>query len=857
MNNRLAKSLRRFSAQGMVEFALALPFLLVLALGIIEAGRMLLIYSATLTSSREAARYGSAAGDVGGYVAHFQDCAGIRAAARRVGSLAGIQDGNVTITFDRGPGTNVIANCNPNFTITDPNVEQVSLGDRIIVQVVAAYQPLIPLVRFSSFPITTTTRRTIIKDVEILGTPPSPVPPLAYFSEASHSWDETSGTVIVRVQISAPTSKVVSVPFSIADIGTEAGDYTLLTSSPLVISPGFVTGEIHIELNDDAMDEDDEALLVIMGTPTNAVKDSPDEHLLTILDNDPPPFVFFSASSQAQSEEADIAVNVQLSAPSSRDITVHFAVSGTALQGVGNDYTIASSPIVIPAGDSIYSIIADVNDDPIDEDDETIVVTMGAVENAIKGSPEVHTATILDNDLPPLVYFVWESQVGDESVGTMTAMLELSAPSSKEITVPFSVGGTAEQGSDYTISGSPVVIAPGETSAEILITVLDDGDPTEDDETVEVSIDVPVNATKGTPGTHTAIISNLAVTPSVSFTRASQSASEAEAGEEITIVAQLSAASSRDVVVPFSVGGSATQGSDFTIASGPLVIPAGGARAEITLTVLDDSLDEYNETVFVLMGEPSNATRGEPNSHTVTITDDDDLPTVYFSSTGQTQPESVGVMTASVSLSAPSGKPVTVPFTLGGTATPEVDFTISASPLTIPAGSLGGEILIAVSDDSLIETSEEIVLTLGAPLEANLGSPEVHTAVIVDNEPVCPTPASMPFFAGPPDKNKLVWTLSSPNPLISVNLLSVSIRWPSGARTDLEAITFGETLYLGSAPPPYLEVNTPVPLWSGAFDSRQLIFRFASNPKSVAGDFYQVTATFENCPPAVGVLPSD
>jgi hypothetical protein len=46
---------RKEWAQGMVEFALVLPLLLVLVYGVIEAGRLLFIYSATQTASREAA----------------------------------------------------------------------------------------------------------------------------------------------------------------------------------------------------------------------------------------------------------------------------------------------------------------------------------------------------------------------------------------------------------------------------------------------------------------------------------------------------------------------------------------------------------------------------------------------------------------------------------------------------------------------------------------------------------------------------------------------------------------------------------------------------------------------------------
>jgi hypothetical protein len=52
-------------------------------------------------------------------------------------------------------------------------------------------------------------------------------------------------------------------------------------------------------------------------------------------------------------------------------------------------------------------------------------------------------------------------------------------------------------------------------------------------------------------------------------------------------------------------------------------------------------------------------------------------------------------------------------------------------------------------------------------------------------------------------------------------------------------------------------VTTPSPLWTGAFSTRQMIFKFNINPQRVSGDSYMVTATFKDCPPISGIIPSD
>src|SRR5512141_504573 len=106
-------------AQAMVEFAIALPVLLLLLYGILEAGRLLFLYSTVVTASRQAVRYGSATGDGGGatpiygvprpVVPRYQDCNGIRAAADKVGYLGKFD--NITLQYDTGPNTTLNSLC--------------------------------------------------------------------------------------------------------------------------------------------------------------------------------------------------------------------------------------------------------------------------------------------------------------------------------------------------------------------------------------------------------------------------------------------------------------------------------------------------------------------------------------------------------------------------------------------------------------------------------------------------------------------------------------------------------------------------------------------------------------------------
>jgi hypothetical protein len=436
--------------------------------------------------------------------------------------------------------------------------------------------------------------------------------------------------------------------------------------------------------------------------------------------------------------------------------------------------------------------------------------------------------------------------------------LELSSISYKDISVPFSVSGDAELDSDYSISASPVFFPAGSESAYITITVFEDDDITELDEEIIISLLAADNAALGTPDVHTATIGKEATTPSVRFSSSSQTVSEGATNPKINIRVQLDKAATRDVSVPFSVGGTAVRGTDFTVTSSPVVIPAGGAFVNITLTLMNDLLYEADETIVLTMGTPDNAFKGSPNVHTVTVTDDDAFPTVSFASGTQTVSENAGTRPLQIQLSAASGLEVQVPFTVSGTASQGSDYTVSASPVVIPAGSTSATITLTIINDTGYEPTEQVTFTLGAPTNAVLGSQKTHQVMIIDDDPACPTSSSIVFTGPGTNNNALVWTLDNAYPLVGLKLLSVTINWPAVSKqASVSSITFGSsTLYSGGGQPPNLTVNFPSPLWSGTFSSNQLIYKFNVKLINTPEQYYTVSATFENCAPIDALIAS-
>jgi hypothetical protein len=170
---------KKKSAQAMVEFAIALPVLLFLLYGILEAGRLLFLYSTVVTASRQAVRYGSATGDGGGpnpiygaprpVVPRYQDCAGIRGAANKVGYLGAFD--TITLQYDTGPSTTQHSYC-PVGQNSDSSLNTSILEGnrtRLVVTVQKEFYPIVPkLLPFIQRTISASSARTILYSVPIV-----------------------------------------------------------------------------------------------------------------------------------------------------------------------------------------------------------------------------------------------------------------------------------------------------------------------------------------------------------------------------------------------------------------------------------------------------------------------------------------------------------------------------------------------------------------------------------------------------------------------------------------------------------------------------------------------------------------
>ena len=136
--------------------------------------------------------------------------------------------------------------------------------------------------------------------------------------------------------------------------------------------------------------------------------------------------------------------------------------------------------------------------------------------------------------------------------------------------------------------------------------------------------------------------------PSVSLAIAPSSVSEATG--TATATATLSVISGQDVTVNLAFSGTATNVSDYTRSSTQIVIPAGSTSGSVTLTAVQDAVDEPDETIIVDISSVTNGTEIGTQQDSVTITDDDVTPTVTLAIVPTTIAEAAGTTTVTATL---------------------------------------------------------------------------------------------------------------------------------------------------------------------------------------------------------------
>jgi hypothetical protein len=223
-------------------------------------------------------------------------------------------------------------------------------------------------------------------------------------------------------------------------------------------------------------------------------------------------------------------------------------------------------------------------------------------------------------------------------------------------------------------------------------------------------------------------------TPSIDFRSSRYDVGEGDGSILITVT--LSTVSVDQAAVDYAtVDGTATAGADYLSANGTLTFPPGTTAQSFSVAVLQDAIDEHDETVRLTLSNPRNARLGDSSSAELTVLDDDAAPEVAFDLPTYTVQEDEGAVTLTVVLSQTSGLTITVDYASGGsgdTATPGEDYTPISGTLVFTPGITLHTLGLTIKEDDDGGGEETISVHLENVQHATIGANNPAIVTITD-----------------------------------------------------------------------------------------------------------------------------
>jgi ELWxxDGT repeat protein len=455
-----------------------------------------------------------------------------------------------------------------------------------------------------------------------------------------------------------------------------------------------------------------------------------------------------------------------------------------------------------------------------------------------------------------------------ESSGTVNLRVNLSEPAEQDLVVSFQIqpGGTATEGLDFYAPQS-VLIKRNESFGFTTLTIIDD--PV--DELLEnftIAIVASPEYILGSMSTLPVTISDNDDPPVISWTV--NSLTVTESAGTVSAKIRLNAPATQDIIIPFTVGGTAT-GSDFgpvTPAGSTITIPSGQTEAIFSIPITNDDQPEATETIVIELGTPN---YGQISSllsdrrFTLTVRDDD-LAEISMMRSLVTVGENAGTIQVTATINVAQATTLTVPFDLGGNATLggiSADYTISSpTAFVFQPGSLNASVTIFVIDDNVVESvPENIELVLRVPTGNSpaykVGSQSRTIVTVVDND------SSVLSFAKLTDE---IWESQS-SYTFSVNLtkplqqaLTVPLGIPSGRPFATRGVDYVFTANSITIPAGQLSATATVTIINDALNESNELLRivFGAMPATAPvffGANRSLTITIKDNDPLLSIVP--
>jgi uncharacterized delta-60 repeat protein len=551
------------------------------------------------------------------------------------------------------------------------------------------------------------------------------------FSLASYSISEQGGSATISVNRLGGSANAYTVQFATANGTAQAGTHYTATNGTLAWGDGDTAVKtFSLPIINNLVTNGNLTVNLSLFNATNTTLGVSSElsgrtnATLTIIDDEfGPGIIGFSSAAFTFAEDAGTAtITVIRTNGSSGPMSVNFATIAGGTAGAGTNYTTTNGTFTWASGDSSSRTFSvPLTDNVVTNPNLTVNLRLSAISGGAAAGITNAVLTIADND--SLVGFSTNAFTISETGTNATITIIRTGATNTTVQVTLATtDGTASSGSDFLGVTNIITFAPGQTTTNFLLNILDDG---------------PVDFTDAGLGTNFVLVGGLtnSVVVADPITDRLQSVGHGLANGTVVQFASTGTLPTRLATnTSYFVINSRTD--DFQVS-----LVAGGPAVEGNETVLLNLSAPVGAVVFDSLLAPTNAT--------LTIVDNE--TELAFDVAAYTVAETNGTALINVVRTGVTNTAVTVNFATGsGTAIDGLDYFATNGLLTFASGVLTQSFSVVVGDNTVSNVSRTVSLLLSnavGPFGTQLGAISGATLTITNEDPAAVAGTADPSFS--------------------------------------------------------------------------------------------------------------
>jgi hypothetical protein len=434
--------------------------------------------------------------------------------------------------------------------------------------------------------------------------------PSVQFSRSTYSVSEATKSVAISVRRTGDMTVPLAVDYSVTGGSAVLGvDYDLpLPPYTLSFAPGVAVRTFSLAILKNSTVGGDKTVdlalsnAVVDGGPGNIIG-TPGTATLTIKDLHEA--VQFSVATLNVSEASSKAViTVRRTGSLVGAVTVAYSASlgGSNPATPNADYIETSGTLTFGPGAAVRTFPVTILPDTIDEGTETVTLALAAPAGAVLGTQSLATLNLLDNE--PVVQFSKAKYSVAEPTPKVVISVRRLGITAGQAQVDYVVTSGSATSSDYTAGSGTLTFGSGVATATFPVYITNDM-LDEPSETLNLSLQNPINTKLGTPATAILTIADNDVAGKGQFSAAAYSVAETDSPGTVAITVKRAYGRAEGATIDYdTMDGTAVAGIDYAPASGRLTFGLNETTKTFTVQTLDDVLPGSNKRFVVTLSNP-------------------------------------------------------------------------------------------------------------------------------------------------------------------------------------------------------------------------------------------------------------